>query len=64
MILFPLMSTWMWFQIFTASLLSSKDTSDAPLLPRCDIGPAIECLPPRHSCAADVKPRRRVILGR
>jgi hypothetical protein len=35
MILFPLMSTWMWFQIFTASLLSSnhrtEDTSDACL---------------------------------
>ena len=34
MILFSLMSTWVWFQIFTASpLLSSnrcaKDTSDA-----------------------------------
>jgi hypothetical protein len=34
MILFSLMSTWMWFQIFTASpLLSSnrrtEDTSDA-----------------------------------
>ena len=36
MILFPLMSTWIWVQIFTASpLLSSnrraKDTSDACL---------------------------------
>jgi hypothetical protein len=39
MILFPLITTWMWFQIFTASpLLSSgrrADTSDAdgPFLP-------------------------------
>jgi hypothetical protein len=36
MILFPLMNTWMWLQIFTASLrLSSigraEDTSDACL---------------------------------
>jgi hypothetical protein len=38
MILLPLMTTWMWFQIFTASpLLSSgrpvedKDTSDASI---------------------------------
>jgi hypothetical protein len=36
MILFPLMTTWMWFQIFTASpLLSSgrslKDTCDADI---------------------------------
>jgi hypothetical protein len=31
MILFPLMSTWMWFQIFTASLLSSnRRTEDTP----------------------------------
>jgi hypothetical protein len=40
MILFSLMSTWMWFQIFTASLLLSsnrrtEDSSDVylPLLP-------------------------------
>ena len=35
MILFPLISTWMWFQIFTASPLSSdrhtEDTFDACL---------------------------------
>jgi hypothetical protein len=35
--------------------------SAAPLLSGCDIGPAIERLPPRRSCAADVMPRRRVI---
>jgi hypothetical protein len=41
MILFPLMTTWMWFQLFTASPLPStgrsvQDTSnaDVPLLPR------------------------------
>ena len=36
MILFPLMTTWIWFQIFAASPLSSsrrllEDTSDACL---------------------------------
>ncbi|MHC2331709.1 hypothetical protein ACVIW0_000998 [Bradyrhizobium sp. USDA 4454] len=36
MILFPLMATWMWFQIFVASPLSTsrclfEDTSDACL---------------------------------
>jgi len=36
MILFPLMTAWMWFQIFTASPLSSsryllEDTCDACL---------------------------------
>jgi hypothetical protein len=44
MILFPLMTAWMWFQIFTASPLPSsgrpvEDTSDADasLLP----GPSV-----------------------
>jgi hypothetical protein len=45
MILFPLMATWMWWQLFTASPLPSsgvpvEDTSDAdvPLLPNVSEG--------------------------
>ena len=37
MIIFPLITTWMWFQIFTASLLPClgrpvEETSDADIL--------------------------------